>query len=128
MSSLEHIHELVAQAERELKVLTEQAQQKSAAKSTAKQDTYVFIYERRYTDRETWDTDEWSPNEQSVLASSPGEAFQVFGTMVDLFGMTVRNVCYGTYEEMQPELDRIDQYWQDYREKRKRAEVAQHGQ
>lgn len=116
--SLEHVHSLIAEAERELKALADKEKQQ---KETTKQDAYAFIYERQYPAkyREDWDTDEWSPNEQIVMASSPGEAFQVFGNVVDMFSLKVRNVCYGTPQEMQSELDRVSRYWQDYSKKRR---------
>jgi hypothetical protein len=122
--SIEHVYSLIAEAERELKALAEKEKQQ---KETAKQDTYVFIFERRYPteNREAWDTDEWSPNKQCVMASSPGEAFQVFGNMVDMFSLTVRNVCYGTPQEMQSELDRVSRYWLDYGKKRRQAKEGE---
>lgn len=102
MSSLEHIHALVAEAERELKALAEQAEQ-----PTGKPITYVFIYEQQYNDAPGW-----GPNHQHIEAHSVGEAFQVLGRVIDIFSLTVRNVRYGTPAEMEPELERDRQFWQ----------------
>ena len=108
--SLEHIHSLIAEAERELKTLTEKAQQQQDGKPT----TYVFVYEQRYQDALGW-----GPNHQYIEAHSIGEAFQVLGRVIDMFNLTVRNVCYGTPAEMEPQLERDRQFWQEQIEKRR---------
>jgi hypothetical protein len=39
------------------------------------------------------------------------ECFHVFGRIIDEMGLTVRNIRYGGWEEMQEERDRISEYW-----------------
>ncbi len=107
---LKHILEQVKQLEQALIPLVEKEEQEQQGKEI----NLGFVYEQLFTD-----LDGWHPHYQTVYAPTIGRAFAAFGNMVDAMHLNVRNINYGFWDEMQPEYERIDAYWKEYRRKRK---------
>jgi hypothetical protein len=99
--SIENIHNLIKQAEIELAQLVEEQQKLQATKPRM----YVFAYDQLF------DTQEWGPSSQNIQGRNMEECFRIFGRIIDEMGLTVRNIHYGGWEEMQEEEDRISEYW-----------------
>jgi hypothetical protein len=103
--ALQQILAHIRQAEKELaEMVTKEQQQQTGQKMM-----YTFVYEQRYDDAPGW-----GPNQQYIEATSVGQAFATLGFLIDEMKLTIRNVRYGTQDEMQDETLRISQYWNVY--------------
>lgn len=103
MTTIKHIHALIQQAEQQLALLDKEEQQREG-----KPLNYMFVYEQAFQD-------EWKPNHQSVEAHDIEEAFSVFGHVLKAYGISVRNIRYGLWNDMKEEYERIYTYWEEQR-------------
>jgi hypothetical protein len=99
--NLQEILHTLQGAEKELAKLVKQEQ-----KRTGKPITYTFVYEQTYID-----SPRWGSHYHIVEAYDIEQAFSEFGHTVRVLGLTVRNVCCGTYEEMEEYIECIKDYY-----------------
>lgn len=103
--SLRSILDHIKQAQQELTELAEGEQQ-----CTGKTTPYAFVYEKYFIDAE-----EWGLSSQIIYAYDIQGAFNSFGCLVKNYNFIVRNICFGEYEEMQKQIERVDEYWRKHR-------------
>src|SRR5260221_5825005 len=111
--SLKQIYEHLQQVEQELASLVEKEEQKR----TERPMMYCFVYEQQYDDAPGW-----GPNNQLVEAYDIAEAFASFGHVLNAMDLTVRNIHYGAYSEMEEEMQRISEHWSEHHRQRQRRE------
>lgn len=74
---------------------------------------YTVIYEQLFDDNT------WGPSLQHIQARTTQELFASMGHVVQEMGLTIRNMCYGTYLEMEEQEQRIGDYWREYYQRMK---------
>jgi hypothetical protein len=111
--SPEHALSLLAQLEENRATLEQMVREHERSKNPSLM--YTFVYEQRYVD-----ADGWGPNYQHIEARTMEEAFKSFGRVIDVMSLTVRNVCYGLYSEMESEEQRVKDFYLKRKEEEKR--------
>lgn len=102
--SLQHIQEHFALAQQYLSHLLEE-EQKMRAEGQGRPILWKFVYEQ------LMDDGKWHPIEQTIEAYDIAGAFGSLGFVVQKLSLTIRNIRYGTYDEMQEEDERVRRYW-----------------
>lgn len=103
-------------AEETLATLVDKEQQTAIDPSSL----YIFVYEQRFDD-----VDGWEPNYQMVYAQDIAAAFKGMGDVIKGYGLTLRQITYGKYKDMLPEIDRIHAFHKAQRERQKGQTLLQ---